>query len=159
MNEVVLDAGPIIHLNQIEKLEILEIIDNRYTTKEVAEEVNKEIIEDSGTEIKNLSGEAKDKAKYLSNKYNLELGESTALALCEQENTQLFLTDDLEARSTAKKLEIEPHGTVGIVVKSYSIGKITQKEAVKIIEDLNKKSSLFITSDLVKWAKKQIRNH
>jgi len=159
MNKSVLDAGPIIHLNQIEQLELLEIIDNRYTTQKVAEEVGKEIIEDSGAEINGLSGEAKDESKYLSNKYNLELGESTALALCKQENIKLLLTDDLEARSTAKKLEIEPHGTVGIAVKAYSTGKIGREKAVKTIEGLNKESSLFITSDLVRWAKNHIRNH
>ena len=158
-DEAVLDAGPIIHLDQIERLELLKVIERRYTTHEIENEAGKETVEDSGTETRDLSGEAKDEAKYLGDRYNLEMGEATALALCKQENIPLLLTDDLEARSTAKKLGIEPHGTVGIAVRAYSSGKIGREEAVKTIEELKNKSSLFITSDLVRWAKNQIRNH
>lgn len=157
IDEAVLDAGPIIHLNQIERLDVLEVIDNRATTEEVEEEVGREIVNNSGLNVMELSPESEDRAKHLSNKYNIELGESTTISLCSQEDINLIFTDDLDARRTAKRLQIDAHGTLAIVTRAYSEDILSRSEAIDTIEELRKESSLFLTSDLVKWAKEKIR--
>ena len=157
IDEAVLDAGPIIHLNQIERLDVLEVIENKATTEEVKKEVGQEIVEKSGLNVLELSPESKDRAKHLSNKYNIELGESTTISLCDQEDIDLILTDDLDARDTAKRLQIDAHGTLALVTRAYSEDILSQAEAIDTVEELRKDSSLFLTSDLVKWAKEKIR--
>jgi predicted nucleic acid-binding protein len=153
----VLDAGPIIHLNQVGKLSVLEFLDEVYTSDEVAGEVGRDIIESTDIEVKELNPSAKDKAKYISSRNGIELGESTALALAQQVGAGIFFTDDLDARSTAKNLDIEPHGTLALVTRAYSMEAITQEKAVEAVEDLYQDSSLFITRDLVNWAIEKIK--
>lgn len=159
IDEAVLDAGPLIHLNQIDRLEILKVIEKQAITETVKKEVGKGIVDSSGLKIIKLSPESKDKAKHLSNKNNIELGESTSISLCDQEDIGLIFTDDLDARDTAKRLQIDAHGTLAIVTRAYSEEIISQSEAFDTIEELRKDSTLFLTSDLVKWAKEKIREN
>lgn len=157
IDEAVLEAGPIIHLNQIGRLDVLDVIENKATTEEVRKEVRQEIIEKSGLSVLGLSPESKDRAKHLSNKYSIELGESTTISLCDQEDIDLIFTDDLDARDAAKRLQIDAHGTLALVTRAYSEEILSQAEVLEAIEELRKDSSLFLTSDLVKWAKEKIR--
>jgi len=154
--KAVLDAGPIIHLEQINKLEILEVIDQGYITEEVKNEVGEDIINKTRLDIETLNASSKDKSKHISSKYGIDLGESTAIALSTQINSELIFTDDLEARKTAKSLDLEPHGTLALVTKAYSENLIDKNEANQIVDSLYRDSSLFITKDLVKWTKEQI---
>ncbi|MFB6199608.1 MAG: hypothetical protein ABEJ83_01910 [Candidatus Nanohaloarchaea archaeon] len=157
IDEAVLDAGPIIHLDQIGRLYVLEVIENKATTEEVKKEVGQEVVEKSGLSVLELSPESKDRAKHLSNKYGIELGESTSISLCVQEDIDLIFTDDLDARDAAERFQIDAHGTLALVSRAYSEDILSQAEALEAIEELRKDSSLFLTSDLVKWAKERIR--
>ena len=153
--KVVLDAGPIIHLEQIEALHVLNFIDNKVICPTVESEVD-EPSQRLDFDIRKLNGESKDKAKYFMNRYDIEMGEASALALCQQEEIQLLLTDDLDARDAARKLELEPHGTLGIITKAYTKQIISKTEAKNLIKSLRDNSSLYITSDLVQWAVNRI---
>ncbi len=159
IDEAVLDAGPVIHLEQIESLELLDFIGKMYVSGEVADEIGKGITEQINVVEKPLEGEAKDNAKYLSNKYNIELGEATAISLCQQKGVKILFTDDLNARKVAERVGLEPHGTLAIVTRAYSEGIIEEEKAKTVIEQLRKDSRLFLTSDLVRWAKERIEKH
>jgi predicted nucleic acid-binding protein len=155
--KAVLDAGPIIHLEQIDRLELLEVISSSYITEEIRDEVGKAIIQKTDLEVKDLEASSKDRAKHLSSKHGIELGESTAIALGKQLGLNYIFTDDLDARKTAEKVNLEPHGTLALVTKAYSKNIIDREEAEKTVNLLYKDSSLFITKDLVKWTKEQIK--
>lgn len=155
--KAVLDAGPIIHLEQIDRLELLEVISSSYITEEVRDEVGKAIIQKTDLEVKDLEASSKDRAKHLSSKHGIELGESTAIALGKQLGLNYIFTDDLDARKTAEKVNLEPHGTLALITKAYSKNIIDREEAEKIVDSLYRDSSLFITKDLVKWTKEQIK--
>lgn len=154
--KAVLDAGPIIHLEQINKLEILEVIDEGYTTEEVKNEVGEDIINKTNLDVETLNGSSKDRAKHISSRYGIDLGESTVIALSTQINSELIFTDDLDARKTAKPLDLEPHGTLALVTRAYSENLVDKNEANQIVDSLYRDSSLFITKDLVKWTKERI---
>jgi predicted nucleic acid-binding protein len=155
--KAVLDAGPIIHLEQIDRLELLEVISSSYITEEIRDEVGKAIIQKTDLEVKDLEASSKDRAKHLSSKHGIELGESTAIALGKQLGLNYIFTDDLDTRKTAEKVNLEPHGTLALVTKAYSKNIIDREEAEKTVNLLYKDSSLFITKDLVKWTKEQIK--
>lgn len=157
IEKAVFDTGPLIHLNQIESLELLDLFDLILVTEEVADEFGKKLPEN--TETVRLEPEAKDHTKYLADKHGIEMGEASSIALCSQEKIKLIFTDDLEARQVAKQLEFEPHGTLAIVSRAYTENLIDQKEAEQTVEKLYKDSSLFITRDLVNWTLDKIQEN
>ena len=158
----VFDAGPFIHLSEIDILNHLTIFQSIFVTEEVLEEckqIREKIQQQKNIVIKELFAVNKDFAKYLIERYNLHLGESTGIALCKQEKISLFFTDDLEARETAILLGFEAHGTLAIILRSLREKIITKHEAKEIIEKLYQKSTLFFTRDLKEWTIKEIEKY
>ncbi|HLC86054.1 MAG TPA: hypothetical protein VJG30_02100 [Candidatus Nanoarchaeia archaeon] len=161
INESVFDAGPFIHLEEINKLDLTKLFKEILTTKEILEEcknILKEIEKLNNIKSTELKPQSKDFAKYIIEKYNLDIGEATGIALCKQENIKLFFTDDLEAREITNSLGFEAHGTLAIILRSYKEKLLSKKEAENSIEELYNNSSLFFTKDLMEWTIKEIRN-
>ena len=164
IDKAISNSGPLIHLAQINAFEILNTIKNILIPDEVFREVcsfplpgAKHVRESKIIKVKQLTPKSKDLAKIISERYSLGLGEAESVSLAIQEKIKLFLTDDLEARFVAKRLGLKPHGTIGLVLRSYKTGFIKKEKAIKIIEDIHKKSSLFLTSDLVNYIIKKIK--
>lgn len=159
IKHAVFDAGPFIHLAEIQRLHLLALFQRLLTTREISGECHriKRFLDAlKQLEIKELSPTSKDLAKYFTERYDLQLGEATGIALCRQENMRLFFTDDLDARDVAKALGLEPHGTLAILVRSYREKRITLIEAKKAVDDLYQRSSLFFTKDLSDWTIQQL---
>lgn len=155
--EAALDSGPLIHLDQIDRLEILDCLENLYTTEEVAGEVGQQLTKSAGVEVEALEGEGKDFSKAASERYSIELGEATAIALARKKGIKLVLTDDLDAREAAESVGIEPHGTLGLVTRAFREEIIGEEGAIETVEGLYHDSALFITKELVDWAIQKIK--
>ena len=156
-SKAVSNTGPILHLTEINLIEAFDVFSNVMIPKEVEEELIKNKIKvPKKIKILNLKSELKDTVKVLTNQHNLDLGESCAIALAIQEKADYFLTDDLEARSVSKKYNLEVHGTVGIILRSFREKLIDKKTALEKVRDLHTNSSLFITSDLIEQVIKNI---
>ncbi|MDI6888380.1 MAG: hypothetical protein QMC78_01620 [Methanocellales archaeon] len=154
--KAVSNFGPLIHLHEIDCVETLKIFDVIISSK-----VKSELrgIEVPGVKIQPLTEKGKNRAAMLVRKYGIELGEASAIALAEHSGIKLFLTDDLDARLVAKRLNLEPHGSMGILLRAFREGILTKKEVVKKVEELETKSSLFITHDLIKKTIKEIERY
>ncbi|MEK6909130.1 MAG: DUF3368 domain-containing protein [Nanoarchaeota archaeon] len=149
-NKAVSNTGPIIHLTEISFIDALEIFSSIFTSKEVIDELLKyKIGLPKKVKLKNLSHSSKDMVKLFTNKYNLDIGESSAIALALQEKINYFITDDLDARIVAKDYSLEVHGTIGIVLRAFRQKIIDKKTTINKINELYNQSSLFITKDLV----------
>ncbi|MBD3155488.1 MAG: DUF3368 domain-containing protein [Candidatus Aenigmarchaeota archaeon] len=166
IKEAVSNSGPLIHLSQVKSFDAFEIIEKIYITNEIFSEVcsselpgNKEVRESKLIEVKDLKDRSKDMSKLISQKYSLDLGEATAISLAKQEKIKLFFTDDLAARIVAKELGLEVHGTIGIILRAFRSGIFTKERALKIIENLHTKSSIFITKDLVNYIIREINDY
>ena len=158
--KAVADSGPIIHLAEIDCLKALKIFKTIIIPEEVLNELSKKK-ENHLNKLKNiksiqLQAEYKDNAKIFSEEYELHLGEAEAIALAIQEKINLFLTDDLEARTTAKEYHLEVHGTVGIILRAFKENVLTKEETIKKVNELHKNSSLFITKDLIDYIQREI---
>ena len=105
-----------------------------------------------------LENEFKDKAKIFVNQHDLDFGEAEAIALVLQERADYFLTDDLDARQTAKDYHIDVHGTIGIILRSFREKIISKELAIEKARKLKAKSSLFITQDLIDEVIKAIQD-
>ncbi|MEK6915416.1 MAG: DUF3368 domain-containing protein [Nanoarchaeota archaeon] len=158
-NRVVSNTGPIIHLTEISLINSLNLFSIILTSKEVAEELSKHKISiPKRIKIKELTSYSKDSTKLFMENYNLDIGESTAIALALQEKINCFITDDLDARNVAKNYYLEVHGTVGIILRAFREKIIDKKTAINKVNELYNKSSLFITKDLVNSVIKSIED-
>ncbi len=149
------NSGPIMHLNEIGALKAFGIFKQVYIPPEVDKETA-HIKKPSAIRISELSAAAKDLAKLLIIENAVDIGEAQAIALAASRGIQIFLTDDLAARDAAKQQNLEPHGTLGILLKAFREGIITKNTAVSFVEQLHTSSTLFLTKDLVEWIKAEI---
>ncbi|MBI5391063.1 nucleic acid-binding protein [Candidatus Woesearchaeota archaeon] len=159
IKHAVVDTGPLIHLAELQQSNILHtLIGQTLTTPEVFDEVipSQQKLYRKILLLKTLSGDGKNAAAFLVLHYELQLAEATALILAKEEKVKLFLTDDLDARTVAKRLGLEPHGTIGIIVRAYRERLLSRDEAINKVSALQE-TSLFITKDLIMWAIEKIR--
>ncbi len=156
-NKVVSNTGPILHLTEIDLIKALNVFHNVLIPEEVLNELKKsKILVPKKIKIISLKSRWKDTVKILVNQHNLDLGESEAISLVLQEKAEIFLTDDLEARNIAKSYNIATHGTIGIILRAFREKLIDKRTAIKKVNELYVKSSLFITKDLVNQVVKAI---
>ncbi len=149
-SKAVSNTGPILHLSEIDSTNCLNIFSRILIPKEVENELVKNKIPiPRKVKVAALNSKAKDNVKILTYQYNLDLGESEAISLALQEKSDYFLTDDLEARQIAKKYNIEVHGTIGIILRSFREKILDKKTAIEKVRQLKADSSLFITQDLI----------
>lgn len=155
----VADAGPLIHLWEIQALLLLNFIEKLYVPLAVWLEVTapNRVPEADLQQIGNLERQAtsqKAVTRFVQSEKLQELhsGEHESLYLCQQKSIPLILTDDLAVRETAKRLGLTPVGSLGIVARAYHTGMIPLKEAEKFIFALQDISSLFVTRTIVELA-------
>ncbi len=163
IDSAVSDSGPLIHLAQIGALDVLSVSKKILIPEAVFNEVSirekpgsPELRKSKTIKVWNLSPKSKNFSKMISIQYSIGVGESESLALSKQENISIVFTDDLKARLVAKKLGLEPHGSVGIILKAFRSGLIKKQRAISLVKDLHLKSTLFITSDLISYIVKEI---
>lgn len=87
---------------------------------------------------------------------NLHAGERESLFLCHQLDIPLLLTDDLAVRDAARRLQVRPVGSLGVVVRGYRAGLIEHSEAEQTLVALYEQSSLFVTQTIVEIAIEQL---
>ena len=83
-----------------------------------------------------VSSHPQDTSKLFSEQYDLDLGESEAISSALQQNVNLFLTDDLDARNVAIKYNIEVHGTIGIILRAFKDKIIDKKTTIEKVNEL-----------------------
>jgi len=161
IKQACVDAGPFIHLDEIKSIGLLGLFVEIVTSKEVISEhsdLSRILSQVSHVRIKDLSPQSRDFAKYLCERYELDLGEATVMGLCKQEYIRLFFTDDLDARTVAQILGFEPHGTLAIILRAFREGILSYEQVKERLQMLWQESSLFLTKDLLKWTLAEIES-
>jgi predicted nucleic acid-binding protein len=139
---IVSNAGPIIALARIGKLDLLKQFMQIYIPNEVYEQV---VVKGEGkpgsTEVKDsdwfITKEVKNKLAVESLTIELEKGEAETIILALELNAWLVLIDESIARDIAKSRGLEVIGTVGILAEAYERGVI--KDLKKSLDDLRSK--------------------
>lgn len=159
----VTDAGPLIHLAEINCFPLLSIFESLHIpdavwseTVECGRTPREDFLKLSNVERHNLSQSDVTQFVENNNLKDLHSGERECLYLCNQIDVSILLTDDLAVREAAKRLKMIPVGSLGIVAKAYHLGRIPQVEAECHIADLYDVSSLFVTRSIVEMAIEQI---
>jgi predicted nucleic acid-binding protein len=139
---IVSNAGPIIALARIGKLDLLKQFKQIFISKEVYEEV---VVKGEGkpgsTEVKDsnwfITKEVKNTLAVESLTIELEKGEAETIILALELNAELVLIDESIARDIAKSRGLEVIGTVGILAEADENGLI--KDLKKSLDDLRSK--------------------
>jgi len=163
VDRAVSDTGPIIHLSEIGRLKALRVaevlippeVQRELTKGKVGAEINKFKF----IRATSLSKRGNDIASILARRYSLSIGESEAIVLAKEKGINLIFTDDLDARDVAELEGLEPHGSVGILLRAYRGGILTRDETINSLHKLSSDSTLYITSDLVELATEAVKKH
>lgn len=159
------DAGPLIHLAEIDCLRFL----NSFDVLHVPDAVWLETVAQgriSQTDLSNLKNiqrhslaESEIEQFVKENSLSeLHAGEQECLFVCLSKGISMLLTDDMAVRDAARHLHIVPVGSLGIVVSAFKREEITLQEAEGYITDLYDVSSLFVTRAIAELAIEQLRS-
>ena len=164
LKAAVVDAGPLIHLSEIGCLRFLRI----FATLCVPNAVLLETVEQNRISQTDLSKETNiqqyslpqsEVAQFIreNNLTELHAGEQECIYLCRQNSISVLLTDDMAVRDAARRLNLVPVGSLGIIVTAYKREDISLNDAERYIANLYDVSSLFVTREIVDLAIEQLR--
>ncbi|KAA0003327.1 MAG: hypothetical protein FE048_01815 [Thermoplasmata archaeon] len=155
----VADAGPLIHLSEIKRLDALAIFNKIFVPPEVNREVRRLSKGIPLLRLQKLGIKEKNLAAWIAVRYELDIGEAEAITLCKTKKIKLLLTDDLDARIAAESEGLEAHGSIGILLRAFREGFLTHNQTIKSLQNLESESSLFITHSLIQQAIKAVKKY
>lgn len=163
VNIAVADAGPLIHLTEIGCLPLLRVFETLHLPDAVWSETVEQgrvpqgaVLELGIVQRHTLPPSQVTEFIQKNGLEALHDGERACLCLSQHLGVSILLTDDLAVREAAKRLNLTPVGSLGIVAKAYRLGHISLADAERYITDLYDISSLFVTRTIVELAIEQL---
>jgi len=122
---VVCDAGPIIHLDELDCLSLLNDFDQVLIPSKVWQEVAHHrhgALKNSDLSLQQVDVIICSHPPFQSlvRSLSLDIGEQAALSLMQNHPDAIFLTDDAAARLAAFTLGYRVHGTIGILLRAIT---------------------------------------
>lgn len=154
MAETVCDAGPLIHLDELGSLDLMEGFAPLLISETVWREVTRHRKSLSLAAVPGAAlmpdPESYDPAMLaLFRSFDLDAGERTALGLMAQRHGTLLLCDDSAARLAAETLGWTVRGTVGVLVRAIRRGTRTVAQVRALLATLPERSSLHLSPALI----------
>ena len=152
---VICDAGPIIHLDELDSLDLLAGFSSLLIPKAVQVEISRHrsgTMQHPAVDFKfiDVVSPVEPKLLALSKVLSLDKGELECLSLMHENPDSIFLTDDAAARLTGEELGYRVHGTIGIILRAIRQKIRTPKEVLKLLNELPTKTTLFVRLTLLK---------
>lgn len=152
---VVCDAGPLIHLDELDCLDLLADFEDVLVPEQVWLEVENHrpgALSCPGVEIRREPIGILEDASFqaLVRALTLDRGEQEALSLMTLHPNAILLTDDAAARLAADGLGYRVHGTIGILLRAIRRQQRTPDQVLSILRGLPTNSTLHIRSDLLR---------
>ena len=157
---VVCDAGPLIHLDELGSLDLLDDIARVAVPVTVRDEVlGHRNIDFARSPLVVVPDPLPDVATATAARsLCLHAGERAALALYRIEGSEVILTDDIAARLAAVQLGYRVHGTLGLLLRAYRRRQRTREEVMQLVRELPTRSSLFIKPNLIERALAELQS-
>ncbi len=152
---IVCDAGPLIHLEELGSISLLNDFSEVFVPEEVWQEVahhRPSALVHANVKLTKVDVDISSYAPFqaLVKSLSLDLGEQAALTLMENNLGGILLTDDAAARLAAVTLGYQVHGTIGILIRSIRRQQKSKEEILTILHDLPDLSTLYIRPGLLK---------
>jgi len=151
---VVCDAGPLIHLDEVESLSLLADFESIVVPEQVWREVERHrptALEKSDLSLQSVSVSISVQPAFqtLAQALSLGIGEQAALSLMQDYPQAIFLTDDAAARLAAVTLGYQVHGSIGILLRAVRRRQRTREEMLTILRKLPTQSTLHVRANLL----------
>ena len=160
--EVVCDAGPLIHLDELSSLDLLGDFARVWIPDAVAWEVYRHrptVLDDPPFPARRITTDpasSDPRLAAVSRGFSLDAGETAALRLLSQHPDALFLTDDAAARLAAKALGVRSYGTLGILIRALRRGLRSRAEVMELLQSIPSRSTLFLSREILDEAMRQV---
>jgi predicted nucleic acid-binding protein len=145
----VADAGPLIHLDEIQLASALGIFDEVLVPPQVAAEIQARARGPGNAALKACVIQSSSKEPNPMGA--LSIADVAAIQLA-REHDAILLTDDLDLREAAHLAGLHVVGSVGIIVRAGRTGTLSHDAARAGLQRLLPDSTLFITPKLVEQA-------
>lgn len=157
----VCDAGPIIHLDELENLDLISDFHPLIISKSVQIEVTKHrqnALHHPGIVFKviDIISPPEPRLLILSKALSLNKGEMESLSLIQENPDAIFLTDDAAARLAGEELGYKVHGTIGIILRAIRKKMRTPKDVVELLNRIPKETTLFLRPALLEKIVKKV---
>ena len=151
----VADAGPLIHLDELDCLDLLTDFAAVLVPATVWEEVRRHQLRAlDGSRCRLERQGALDSATpellALFRALALDAGEQEALICMHGRPGAILLTDDAAARLAAKALQLPTHGTIGILLRAIRRNQRTRSEVIDLLRQIPVRSTLHIRPTLLR---------
>jgi predicted nucleic acid-binding protein len=146
---IICDAGPLIHLDELDCIDLLSDFDAVLIPNQVWQEVQNHrptALTHDMLKLQRVTVSIDTSAAFQSlvHRLTLDLGEQAALSLMAKHTDAILLTDDAAARVAAQALNYRAYGTLGILLRSIRRNQKSSAAVVHILETLPAKSTLHI---------------
>ena len=151
---VVCDAGPLIHLDELGCLDLL----NDFRSVLVPDQVWREVLHhrpsalsDPQVKLEQMPVDILADASFraMTRVLALAAGEQAALSLMRQHPDAILLSDDGAARWAADTLGYRVHGTIGILLRATRRGQRTPSEVLRHLRAIPTSSTLHLRPSLL----------
>ena len=150
----VLDAGPLIHLDELGCLNLLNDFKVLLVPQAVLAEALKHRPDLRTAGLVNLEiilqpPPLPTALLKLADELALHAGERAALAVLQARGGQFFLSDDAAARTVALAVGFQTHGTIGLILRSQRRRKISKPEMLQLLRDLPVRTTLHLRKEFL----------
>jgi predicted nucleic acid-binding protein len=151
---IVLDAGPLIHLDELDNLRLLAGFKSVYIPNSVWEEAlihrpALRLVKVPDAELLDPRNPPRDAVVNVFRQFELHAGEIAALTLLDEVGSGVFLSDDDAARQAGEILGFEVTGTLGILLRAVRRGWLDREHAVALFRDIRQRSTLHVSKHVL----------
>ena len=148
----VLGAGPLIHLDELGQIVLLSDFKELLVPQAMLDEALKHrpglrLAELSNLEIISEPPLLPADLQKLADDLAFHKGERAALAVLKARGGQFLLSDDAAARTVARAVGFQTHGTIGLVLRACRRGKISKPEILRLLRELPMRTTLHLRKE------------
>ncbi|MEM7133952.1 MAG: DNA-binding protein [Chloroflexota bacterium] len=149
MATAICDAGPLIHLDELDCLDLLSDFSSILIPGQVWAEVkdyHSAALRKSSVPFQQVSVTIDTSSIFqtIIKTFSLDLGEQAVLSLMQSQSADMILTDDTAARLAAQSLSYRVHGTIGIIIRAIRRKQRTRDEVIDILSSIPSRSTLYV---------------
>ena len=153
-SSLICDAGPLIHLDEMDCLHLLTDFEPILIPDQVWQEVvhhrpDALSLPDLSLQRKPVEISSTPAFSAMVRTFSLDLGEQAALSLMALYPDALFLTDDAAARLAAMTMGFKVHGTIGVLIRAIRRNQLGRDDVLSLLSDLPVRSTLHIRPTLL----------
>lgn len=157
MRRIVADTGPVLHLVEVEALDLLQLAGEVCIPPAVDAELAQHLPDwpiqrPDWLIVASVEAPHREQAESWRQAGLLHAGEAEAIGLARQRGADWLLTDDAAARLFAGALGLEVHGSLGVILWAAAAGHLDQTEAEAVLERLAH-SSLWVSPAVLEDAR------